>query len=118
MKNKISTILAVGVGILIGGYVILFAIANRAKVNVDFIVGHPKLPLYAVAATFLVIGGALVGILTGVVAIASRRTRRKLERRIAAQDEELKRLRNAPLTEPVGTPPPAPVRPEADGQRG
>ncbi len=115
MKTKISTILGVGVGILIGGYVILFAIANRTPVNVDFIVGHPKLPLYAVAASFLVLGGALVGIFAGVLGVQGRRRRRRLERRIDAQDEELKRLRNAPLTEPVGTGAHAPA--EADGPR-
>ena len=116
MKNNLSTIFAVAIGIVIGGYVILFAIANRGSVSVDLIVAHPKLPLYVVAATFLVCGGAVVGIFAGVMALRARGRRRKLERRIEAQDEELRRMRNAPLTDPVGTPSRAPA--EADGPRG
>lgn len=103
MKGRLSTILGVAIGAVFGAYVILFAIYNRVVVPVDFIAGRPKLPLYAVAAVFLVVGAAAMSVVTGMVAMRARTRRRRLERKITAQNEELKRLRNAPLTDPVGT---------------
>lgn len=119
-----TTILWIAIGVLLGIYLILFAMGNTQETRVDLLV-VPKgpegevqtiMPLWGVIAMSFALGAVILSVFWLTTFVGRVRDRRKLQRRIARLEEEVNRLRNAPLAD---TPPEAgqqeAVRPRTDG---
>lgn len=82
-------------------YVALFAFFNTTSVPVDIVVAKRDVPLYVVASACFLCGAGVVGLAMALGAMRQARRRRGMKKRIASLTEEVKRLRNAPITEEI-----------------
>ncbi len=98
MKH-VPTILGLALGIVIGGYLLLFALQNAHPVTVDLVVTEFDVALYAVTASAFLAGFGVASLLFGAVWLRGRRERRALSRRNERLEEEVRQLRNAPIEE-------------------
>ncbi len=96
MKHA-STIVGLLAGALIGGYLLLFALENAHPVTIDLVVARFEVAIYAVAAVAFLAGFAVASLVFGASWLRSRAERRRLKQHAATLEEEVQRLRNAPL---------------------
>ncbi len=102
--KRIPTILGLVVGVLVGAYLVAFALFNRDVVLVD-LSPFPtlELPIYGVAALGVLGGAIVMGVVTLLSVIRSARLRKGMRQRIGSLSEEVNRLRNLPLQDDVGS---------------
>ena len=96
--KKVPTIAGLVVGVLVGAYLVAFALFNRDVVLVD-LSPFPtvELPVYGVAALGVLGGAIVMGVVTLLSVIRGARLRKGMRQRIGALTEEVNRLRNLPL---------------------
>lgn len=115
-----GTFVWIGIGVILGIYLILFGLQNTMPVPVDLVVVpknaagevQTRLPLYGVIAISFALGALIVGTFSVGAWVKRARERRRLLRRIGSLEEELGQLRNAPLedvprSDGGDTPPPS-----------
>jgi len=102
--RKIGGFLLVGLGLVIGAWLVTFTIYNRDLVVVDFFPADlVELPIAAIAALGFIAGVALSVIGTTVLQIRALKSKRQLQGQLKALGTEVNELRNAPLRQgPVG----------------
>jgi uncharacterized integral membrane protein len=96
--NRFSTIMGIVIGAAVSVYVVLFGIANGDIMRVDLLFAETDFPMYVVVAIAFLGGAGLVGALAAVSSLKRHAERRRLNKRIAVLEDEVGRLRNAPIT--------------------
>ena len=97
--KQLPTWLGLGIGVMIGAYLLLLGTHNAGPVTLDLIVHTFELPLYGVVGGFFFAGILAGGAALGGLLIAQLRTRRQLRLQLEGAQRELRQLRNAPLEE-------------------
>ncbi|MDF1563373.1 MAG: hypothetical protein P1V51_10025 [Deltaproteobacteria bacterium] len=104
--KKVPTIIGLVVGVLVGAYLVAFALFNRDVVLVD-LTPFPtvEVPIYGVAALGVLGGAIVMGVVTLLTAFRGARLRKGMRQRIQSLTEEVNRLRNLPLQGEAGQEP-------------